>query len=112
MKFLELLFLAKIENMRFLIAFVVVLALASCNGKPEFRIDSVKITPVFIDTLSIRAIHPLDENRVWFAANNGKVGLIDGDIPKLAGIKYSDSLLHFRSIAATIEAVFVLSIAR
>ena len=50
-------------------------------------------------------------NRVWFAADKGKVGLIDGDTPKLAIIKYGDSLLHFRSIATTKEAVFVLSIA-
>src|SRR5690554_3348911 len=97
--------------MRFIIPFIAVLAFVSCTNKVEVEINSVKITPVFIDSLSIRAIHPLDENRVWFAANKGKVGLIDGDIPKLAIIKYSDSLLHFRSIAATNEAVFVLSIA-
>ncbi len=97
--------------MRFLLAVVAVLALISCTDNVEFEINSVEISPVFIDSLSIRAIHPLDENRVWFAANKGKVGLIDGNIPKLAIIKYSDSLLHFRSIAATKEAVFVLSIA-
>lgn len=97
--------------MRFLVSIVAILAFVSCERKPEIEINSVKITPVFIDSLSIRAIYPLDENRVWFAANNGKVGLIDGDIPKLAIIKYADSLLHFRSIAATKEAVFVLSIA-
>jgi len=97
--------------MRFIIAIAVVLAFVSCTNKAEIEINSVKITPVFMDSLSIRAIHPLDENRVWFAANKGKVGLIDGDTPKLAVIKYADSLLHFRSIAATSEAVFVLSIA-
>lgn len=97
--------------MRFIIPFIAVLAFVSCTNKVEVEINSVEITPVFIDSLSIRAIHPLDENRVWFAANKGKVGLIDGDIPKLAVIKYADSLLHFRSIAATNEAVFVLSIA-
>lgn len=97
--------------MRFIIAIVAVLAFISCEKKIEIEINSVKITPIFIDSLSIRAIEPLDENRVWFAADNGKVGLIDGDIPKLAVIKYSDSLLHFRSIAVTEEAVFVLSIA-
>lgn len=97
--------------MRFIIAIIAVLTLISCNEKTEFEINSVQIIPVFIDSLSIRAIHPLDENRVWFAANRGKVGLIDGDISKLAIIKYSDSLLHFRSIASTKEAVFVMSIA-
>lgn len=102
---------AKTYGMRFIITIFAVLAFISCERKTEFEINSVEITPVFIDSLNIRALHPLDENRVWFAANNGKVGLIDGETPKLAIIKYSDSLLHFRSIAATKEAVFVLSIA-
>ncbi|MGK0426822.1 MAG: photosystem II stability/assembly factor-like uncharacterized protein [Ulvibacter sp.] len=66
---------------------------------------------MFTDSLSIRAIAPIDEDRVWFAANSGKVGLIDRTVPKLATIKYEDSLLHFRSIAVTKDAVFVLSIA-
>lgn len=92
-----------------LIAFILILF--SCEKKTEIEINSVEITPVFIDSLSIRAIAPLDENRVWFAADKGKVGLIDGDTPKLAIIKYGDSLLQFRSIATTSEAVFVLSIA-
>lgn len=97
--------------MRFYIPIFALLLFISCNNKPKFEINSVQITPVFVDSLSIRAIQPLDENRVWFAANMGKVGLIDGDTPKFATIKYSDSLLHFRSIATTDEAVFVLSIA-
>lgn len=83
----------------------------SCVSKtaPDFK--TVTITPVFTDSLSIRAIVPIDETSVWFAANAGKVGLIDGATPKLATIKYQDSLLHFRAIAKTQSAVFVLSIA-
>ncbi len=104
-------FYQKFENMRVFSAILVVLTLISCSNNSEIEINSVKISPVFIDSLSIRAIQPLDENRVWFAADKGKVGLIDGDTPKLAVIKYGDSLLHFRSIAATKDAVFVLSIA-
>jgi photosystem II stability/assembly factor-like uncharacterized protein len=96
--------------MRFIVVIVAVLAFFSCEEKTEIELNSVKITSVFIDSLSIRAIQPLDENRVWFAADKGKVGLIDGDTPKLAVIKYENSLLHFRSIAVTKEAVFVLSI--
>ncbi len=81
--------------MRFVIAFFAVFLLFSCEKKIEIEFNSVKITPVFIDSLSIRAIQPLDENRVWFAADKGKVGLIDGDTPKLAIIKYGDSLASF-----------------
>ena len=97
--------------MRYIIIVCLVSIFFSCERKSEIEFNSVEITPVFIDSLSIRAIEPLDEDRVWFAADKGKVGLIDGDIPKLAVIKYGDSLLHFRSIAATKDAIFVLSIA-
>lgn len=97
--------------MRFLSILVIALTLVSCAKESKYDFNSVKITPVFLDDLSIRAIEPLDENRVWFAADKGRVGLIDGDTPKLATIKYGDSLLHFRSIAKTKEAMFVLSIA-
>lgn len=97
--------------MRYILFFLGLFSILSCTNKSEVEFNSVKITPVFIDSLSIRAIQPLDENRVWFAADKGKVGLIDGDTPKLAVIKYGDSLLHFRSIATTADAVFVLSIA-
>ena len=97
--------------MRYLILLLLTISIASCsiNGSKEFT--SVTIVPVFQDSLSIRAISPLDENRVWFAANAGRVGLIDSLTPKLATIKYEDSLLAFRSIASTRNAVFVLSIA-
>ncbi len=97
--------------MRVVLIILATTLLFSCENKTEINFNSVEITPVFIDSLSIRAIAPVDENRVWFAADRGKVGLIDGETPKLAIIKYGDSLLHFRSIATTKEAVFVLSIA-
>lgn len=97
--------------MRYLLIIVITVFHLGCvsNGTEEFT--SVKITTIFQDSLSIRAIAPMDENRVWFAANAGKVGLIDGETPKLATIKYEDSLLSFRSIAILRNAVFVMSIA-
>jgi len=83
------------------------------DDKKETKRIYSKIEPtlVFADTVSIRAIVPVDENRVWFAGNMGKVGLIDGKKPKIAVIRYQDSLMHFRAIAKTKNAVFVLSIA-
>ena len=96
--------------MKLISAVLVTLLLISCSEKSK-SFDRVKIETIFTDSLSIRAIAPLNENRVWFAANKGMVGLIDGNIPKLATIKYEDSLLHFRALATTKENVFVLSIA-
>ena len=97
--------------MRNFIFLFIFFLLVSCINETTKDFKSVTINKVFVDSLSIRAIAPVDENSVWFAANLGMVGLIDGDTPKLATIKYQDSLLQFRSIAKTKDAVFVLSIA-
>lgn len=97
--------------MKYFAALLFLHLLASCSGDSRAPFTKVEISDVFVDSLSIRAIAPIDDDRVWFAANRGSVGLIDGTIPKLATIRYEDSLLHFRSIATTTDAVFVLSIA-
>ncbi|PQB04603.1 oxidoreductase [Aureitalea marina] len=89
---------------------LLVLTLIGCMSEDSKEFTRVTIEPVYLDSLSIRAIEPLDADRVWFAANAGRVGLIDKGVPKLATIKYQDSLLNFRSVAATSEAAFVLSI--
>ncbi len=96
--------------MRIIFAILLLCGLVACNTNPSRTFSEVEISDVFNDSLSIRAISPIDENRVWFAANKGIVGLIDESVPKLATVKYEDSLLHFRSIAQTSESVFVMSI--
>ncbi len=96
------------RNIFIILATILVFA---CNTDSKKEFTSVSIEQIFTDSLSIRAISPIDENRVWFAANAGKVGLVDDKTPKLATIKYEDSLLQFRAIAANKEAIFVLSIA-
>lgn len=90
--------------------FLSVVLLGSCNKGAE-NFNSVSVATVFEDSLNFHAIQPIDADRVWFAANKGKVGLIDKDIPKLATIKYDSKYLHFRSLSITEDAVFVLSIA-
>jgi photosystem II stability/assembly factor-like uncharacterized protein len=97
--------------MRYLLLLLVSVLFTFCSGNGSKEFTSVEIIPVFQDSVSIRAIAPLDEHRVWFAANRGRVGLIDSLTPKLASIKYQDSLLAFRSIAAVRNSVFVLSVA-
>ncbi|MEL6810739.1 MAG: oxidoreductase [Bacteroidota bacterium] len=97
--------------MKYISFIICLVVLTSCTSDSHREFTAVTVEDVFIDSLSIRAIAPLDEHRVWFAANRGQVGFIDSLTPKLATIRYEDSLLHFRSIAATKNAVFVLSIA-
>jgi hypothetical protein len=85
-----------------------------CSGeKKEVKrgFSEIKIQRLYSDSVSIRAIVPVDENKVWFAGNMGKVGLIDGTTPKIAVIRYEDSLMHFRAVAKTKTSFFVLSIA-
>lgn len=83
----------------------------SCNKTKTTNFKSVEVVNIYEDTLNVHALHPIDLERVWFATNRGKIGLLDGEIPKLAIIKYEDKLLHFRAITATDEAAFVMSIA-
>ena len=97
--------------MRILLASIVSICLISCVGDGTHNYTQVVIEPVFSDSLSIRAIAPVDDEKVWFAANSGKVGLIDGKTSMLTTIKYNDTSLHFRSIAVTSKSIFVLSIA-
>lgn len=100
--------------MRLFAGFLIVVLLTSCGrNKEEVQrtYTAIEKELVFGDSLSIRAIIPLDENRVWFAGNLGKIGLIDGKTPKIAEIRYEDSLLHFRAVAKTKNSFFALSIA-
>ncbi len=88
--------------------------LIGCTSKSKNQLrnyTSLTTELIYADSVSIRAILAVDENRVWFAGNKGQVGIIDHKIPKIASIRFEDSLLHFRSIAKTQDAVFVLSIA-
>lgn len=85
--------------------------LAGCRQTTDSKaFEGVDIDILYIDTVSIRAILPLDKDRVWFAGNQGKVGLIDHGVPKIAHFSYQDSLLQFRSIARTENNVLVISI--
>ncbi len=96
--------------MRYILILLFIGIAVSCENVNKVTFSEVEITPVFTEKLSIRAISPNDESTVWFAANNGIVGLIDGTTPKLATVKYQDSILNFRAIAKTSKSVFVLSI--
>ena len=95
---------------KYFITLFATILLMSCGNDTTSTFTSVEIIPVFSDSLSVRAIAPQDPTKVWFAANKGIVGLIDGKTPKVATIKYGDSILNFRAIAKSGSNVFVLSI--
>ena len=97
-------------TMRAYLMTLFLILLISCNSNNSKGFSSVTITEVFSDSLSIRAIAPITKDKIWFAANNGRIGFIDNKSPKITSIKYEDTLLSFRAISATKDAVFVLSI--
>lgn len=97
--------------MRYFLILLLAILFSACGSGSSDEFTSVEISKIFEDSLSIRAIAPVDNHRVWFAANSGRVGLIDSLTPKLASIKYEDSLLNFRSIAVLRNSVLVMSVA-
>ncbi|MCO6176092.1 oxidoreductase [Flavobacterium sp. NRK F10] len=86
----------------------------SCESEKELKrpFEKVIITPVYKDSISIRAIL-IDSNQLWFAGNNGKYGAIDLETQKIFnGYVVKDSLLpEFRSIAKARNGVCILSVA-
>lgn len=94
---------------RLLVAIGMIL-LVGCSEKNRPSFESVEIETIYEDSLSIRALVPLDRQRLWFAADKGIVGFLDEGVPKLANFSYDRRPLHFRSIAKTSKAIFVMSI--
>ena len=109
----------------YLLATLGCLLLLTC-GPSSTTTDSAEELPVAepmadltiarIDTFSfpssIRALQAVDENTVWFAGSSGRVGHTSdgGETWQVDSIEHEGRLLHFRSIAVTDQAVFVLSI--
>jgi len=86
------------------------LIVLSCSKTRE---KTFQFTSFEMDGISIRAIEAIDENTMWFAGSNGKVGYTEnaGESWFIDSIRYDTLKPEFRSIAVTDSAVFVLSIA-
>ncbi len=93
-----------------LFCFITLLFSCSKNNFPNF--NSVELTEIYSDSISIRAIS-IQNNTLWFSGNNGKFGAIDLETNKIttSQIKKDTLLPEFRSIATTNTAAFVLSVA-
>ncbi len=98
-----------------IITFSFIIACKNNTEKPAEK-TQIAFKKVFIDTLlnediSIRAILT-DENKVWYAGNNGKYGFVDLNTNKIFnGNIYNDTLkLEFRSIAKNNEAIFIVNV--
>jgi len=93
---------------------IIVVSCGSQNNKMEkdisLGIKNLEVTPL---SASIRALEVVDDKTVWFAGSEGQYGFTeDGGVSwTIDSIKTDTITPHFRSIAITDEAVFLLSIA-
>jgi photosystem II stability/assembly factor-like uncharacterized protein len=101
--------------MKYLLS-LLILVLFSLKSKPlllEFNGNktAVSIDTLFTDKISIRAIE-IDQNKVWYAADNNRFGYVDLLTNQRIERKISiDSLkLEFRSIAQTKSDIYILSV--
>ncbi|MDB4292148.1 oxidoreductase [Maribacter sp.] len=99
--------------MRNLTILILLLFLSSCAEiKTNAPFTSVKIEPIYQDSLSIRAIDIVG-NTLRYAANKGTFGNIDLRTGKIMeGVeKYHTSIPEFRAVAHTSTDFFMISVA-
>ena len=88
--------------------------LVGCQSSPKsFDYNSVTITPVYEDSVSIRAIEFLDSNTLAFAGSKGSYGTVEVNSGKVRAntMKYHTSIPEFRSVGHTATDFFMLSVA-
>ena len=80
----------------------------SCsNPTPDFT--TVHIEEVFSDSLqTIRDVQARDGANIWFSAGEGRVGVLQGGVPKIASVRYNETTLKFKSIAVQDSVVYLL----
>lgn len=94
--------------MRIFYFFLLILGLNSCtNSTPDFT--QVHIEEVFTDSLqTIRDLQAKDADNIWFSSGEGRVGVLQGNVPKLASVRYNQTKLKFKSIAVQDSVVYLL----
>ncbi len=99
--------------MRYICSLIIALVLFSCAEEhKKLPFTSVEITPVFNDSVSIRAITFLDGRTLAFAGSNGVYGTVDvNSLQVRSNVQTYDSLTpSFRAVGSTSEDFFMLSI--
>ncbi|MAU16355.1 MAG: oxidoreductase [Muricauda sp.] len=99
--------------MRSILSIFAVLLLFSCVEAPKKQpFQSVDITPVFEDSVSIRAITFLDNRTLAFAGSNGVYGTVDvNSLQVRSNIQTYDSITpSFRAVGGTTQDFFMLSV--
>ncbi|WP_127021081.1 WD40/YVTN/BNR-like repeat-containing protein [Flagellimonas beolgyonensis] len=99
--------------MRYSLTLLVVILFFSCSSEKQYQpFQSVTITPVFEDSVSIRAITFLDANTLAFAGSGGVYGTVDVNSQQVrSSIQTFDSITpSFRAVGKTTNDFFMLSV--
>nr|WP_293301236.1 oxidoreductase [Allomuricauda sp.] len=100
--------------MRFSVGMLLAIILVSCvDEKQSQPFKTVSVTPVYEDSVSIRAITFLDNNTLAFAGSRGTYGTVDVRTQKVrTNIQKYDSIVpEFRAVGNTSTDFFMLSVA-
>ncbi|WP_411377265.1 hypothetical protein ACLHWQ_01910 [Flavobacterium psychrophilum] len=95
---------------------LIISALYSCKVTENFisnpRFSKIIVDTLFTEKISCRAL-TIDNNKVWYAANNGNYGfiLLDSSANYSKQITNENLKIEFRSIAQTSKYIFILSVA-
>lgn len=94
--------------MRLFSIFLLIFCFYSCsNPSPDFT--TVHIEEVFSDSLhTIRDLQVRDGANIWFSAGEGRVGVLQEGVPKIASVRYNETTLKFKSIAVQDSVVYLL----
>ncbi|MBL4604380.1 MAG: oxidoreductase [Flavobacteriaceae bacterium] len=102
---------------RILALLIIIVFISSCQKEYQPRtIDSVSIEEYKIDSVSIRAILPIDRTNFFYADSKGNIGFTKSDGKNwekntFIHIEVQDTIVpNFRSIATNGESIFALSI--
>lgn len=94
--------------MRIFYFFLLILCLNSCTSSTS-DFTQVQIEEVFTDSLqTIRALQAKNGDNIWFSSGEGRVGVLQGNVPKLASVRYNETKLKFKSIAVQDSVVYLL----
>src|SRR5690625_7674096 len=80
----------------------------SCsNPTPDFT--TVHIEEVFSDSLqTIRDVQARVRANIWFSAGEGRVGVLQGGVPKIASVRYDETDYRLECISLYDSSLYIL----
>ena len=99
--------------MRIVLFLLIFVSIFSCKQNEVRDFETISIKTYKLDSTSIRALEIINQNSIVYAGSIGDVGIISDNGNKWSQLHVNkDTIIpHFRSIAYTKDAVFLLSIA-